>query len=86
MAISRRAVKAGQKALIVDDFVKGGGTILGMCEMMKECQIEVLGVEVMIKTEKPEVKLYNNVSSLLILKGMDRISNSCEVVPDSKYL
>ena len=86
MAISRRAVKSGQKALIVDDFVKGGGTILGMAEMMKECQIEVLGVEVMIKTEKPEKKLYENVNSLLVLKGIDRISSACEVVPDEKYL
>ena len=86
MAISRRAVKAGQKALIVDDFVKGGGTILGMAEMMKECQIEVLGVEVMIKTEKPEKKLYQAVSSLLVLKGVDRISSACEVVPEKDYL
>ena len=86
MAISRRAVKAGQKALIVDDFVKGGGTLLGMSEMMKECQIEVLGVEVMIKTEKPAEKLCANVNSLLVLKGIDRISSACEVVPDAKYL
>ena len=86
MAISRRAVKAGQKALIVDDFVKGGGTILGMAEMMKECQIEVLGVEVMIKTEKPERKLYDKVNSLLVLKGIDRISSACEVVPNEEYL
>ena len=85
MAISRRAVKAGQKALIVDDFVKGGGTILGMAEMMKECQIEALGVEVMIKTEKPEKKLYEDVHSLLILKGIDRISSACEVVPAEEY-
>ncbi len=86
MAISRRAVSAGQKALIVDDFVKGGGTILGMCEMMKECQIEVLGVEVMIKTEKPIKKLYENVNSLLVMKGIDRISGTCEVVPAEEYL
>ena len=85
MAISRRAVKAGQKALIVDDFVKGGGTILGMAEMMKECQIEVLGVEVMIKTEKPGKKLYENVNALLILKGIDRISSACEVVPSDEF-
>ncbi len=86
MAISKRAVKAGQKALIVDDFVKGGGTLLGMVEMMKECSIEVLCVEVMIKTEKPEKKLCANVSSLLVLKGIDRISSACEVVPAAEYL
>ena len=86
MAISRRAVKAGQKALIADDFAKGGGTLKGMREMMTECQIEVIGVEVMIKTLEPKEKLCENVSALLTLKGTDRLSNSCHVVVDAAYL
>ncbi len=86
MAISRRAVKAGQKALIVDDFAKGGGTLQGMTEMMHECQIEVLGVEVMIATRQPKVKLCKDVSSLMWLNGIDRLTASCDVVPDDRYL
>ncbi len=86
MAISRRAVKAGQRALIVDDFAKGGGTLLGMVEMMGECQIEVLGVEVMIATRQPEHKLCGTLSSLMWLNGIDRLTASCDVVPDEQYL
>ncbi|MCR4620633.1 MAG: pur operon repressor [Clostridiales bacterium] len=86
MAISRRAVKAGQKALIVDDFAKGGGTLKGMCEMMTECQIEVIGVEVMIKTLEPKEKLCENVWALLELRGTDRLSGSCDVAVDENYM
>lgn len=85
MAISRRAVKAGQRALIADDFAKGGGTLKGMREMMTECQIEVIGVEVMIKTLEPREKLCENVSALLTLRGTDRLTGSCEVVVGEEY-
>ena len=36
MALSRRAVREGQRCLIVDDFMRGGGTARGMIELMKE--------------------------------------------------
>ena len=36
MSMSKRAMSAGQKALLVDDFIAGGGTVHALCEMMKE--------------------------------------------------
>ena len=86
MAISKRAVKPGDKALIVDDFAKGGGTLQGMADMMKECQIEVLGIEVMISTRKPIVKQCPDFSTIMWLNGFDRLTNSCDVVPDVRFL
>ena len=85
MSLSRRAVKAGQKALIVDDFEKGGGTLQGMVEMMGECQVEVVGVEVMIATATPVQKLCNNVNALMILEGTDKMNSSCSVRPNPDY-
>lgn len=85
MAISRRAVKPGQRTLIVDDFAKGGGTLQGMTEMMSECQVEVLGIETMIRTAQPEVKLCKDFSSLLIMKSTDRMNRTCEVVANEHY-
>lgn len=81
MALTRRAVASGQRALIVDDFTKGGGTLQGMVDMMKEFQAEVVGVAVMITTAEPAVKRVENVRSLLVLEGFDQVTGRAIVHP-----
>ena len=44
MSLSRRAVKENQRALIVDDFLKGGGTAKGMVELMRAFNVTVAGM------------------------------------------
>ena len=65
MALSRRAVKEGQRALIVDDFMKAGGTLKGMCDLMDEFNVTVVGVCVAIGTTQPEKKALNGVRALM---------------------
>lgn len=86
MALARRAVAPGQKALIVDDFMKGGGTLQGMVDMMREFQVEVVGVCVMIATANPSEKRVRGAHSLLILEGFDKESGCAIVRPSEKYL
>lgn len=81
MALARRAVKAGQRALIVDDFMKGGGTLQGMVEMMAEFQAEVVGVCVVISTAQPEEKRVQGAKSLLRLDGFDRAGGRANIHP-----
>jgi len=78
MALSRRAVKAGQKALIVDDFAKGGGTLQGMVDMMKEFQSEVVGVEVMIASLACREKLVPGTHALFYVNTDE---DGCKVTP-----
>lgn len=85
MALSRRAVKPGQRALIVDDFMKGGGTLQGMVEMMAEFQAEVVGIGVMIATMTPETKRCAGAKALLMFRSADRESGACEVVPSADF-
>ncbi len=85
MALARRAVKAGQRALIVDDFMKGGGTLQGMVDMMREFQAEVVGVCVMISTAQPEEKRVQGARSLLVLDGFDRANGRANVRPAEEY-
>lgn len=86
MALSRRSVKAGQRALIIDDFMKGGGTLQGMVDMMAEFQAEVVGIGVMIKTLKPEEKRCRDAKALMVLRSSDKSSGACEVVPSGDYI
>lgn len=65
MSLSRRAMKEGSKVLIIDDFMKAGGTAKGMRDMMKEFKAKVEGVGVVISTEEPKEKLIDEYVSLL---------------------
>jgi len=71
MSISKRAVRAGQKALIIDDFVSGGGTLHAMYELMKEFTITVVGCGVAIAMREPVIKKVDNYRSLLTLEKVD---------------
>ena len=70
MALPRRAVKQGQKVLIVDDFAKGGGTLKGMQEIIAEFDAKVVGTCVFIATANAPLTALN-VSSLLTIKSID---------------
>ena len=71
-----------QRVLIVDDFMKGGGTLQGMVDMMGEFQAQVVGVGVMIATAQPQQKKVKGAKSLLLLdpsgpnRGVERVTPS----------
>ncbi len=70
MALSRRAVKEGQRALIVDDFMRGGGTARGMIELMKEFSVSVAGICFVLALEHPQKRLIEGEKSLMLLSDM----------------
>ena len=70
MALSRRAVREGQRALIVDDFMRGGGTANGMIELMKEFSVTVAGMCFVLALEKPKKRLVEGEKSLMLLSDM----------------
>ena len=81
MALARRAVTPGQKALIIDDFMKGGGTLRGMHDLMKEFDVEVVGTGVVIATAEPQKKRVDGVTALMVLTSVNRDTGSAVVKP-----
>lgn len=67
MSLSRRAVSAGQKALIVDDFLKAGGTAKGMIDLMNEFGVEVVGTAFVMATENPKQKCVHGEKALMTM-------------------
>ena len=67
MSLSRRAVQAGQKALIVDDFLKGGGTAKGMTDLMREFNVDVVGMAFVMATATPALKRVQGEKSLMVM-------------------
>jgi purine operon repressor len=59
--------------------MKGGGTIQGMVDMMREFQAEVVGVGVMIATAKPVEKRVKGVKSLFTLAEADARTGTVDI-------
>lgn len=71
MSLSRKSMSEGSRVLIIDDFMKAGGTAKGIIDMMKEFKAKVEGIGVFIATEKPEHKLIDKFTSLITLKELN---------------
>lgn len=82
MSLSRRALEAGKRVLIIDDFMKAGGTARGMISLMKEFEAEVVGIGVLMEDRMgPESKLVEDYLALLQLKELDPVFGKALVVP-----
>ena len=81
MSLSRRAVKEGQRALIVDDFMRAGGTIRGMVDMMREFSVTVVGMCVLAMTQEPSKKRIEGIKSLLMIDGVNESTGTAIVRP-----
>ena len=78
MALSRRAVKEGQNALIVDDFTRGGGTAEGLKALMHEFNAQVTGVCFLLALEDQARQFAPNERALMVMdeiKQGDRRAN-----------
>lgn len=72
MYVSKRAVKTGSNILIIDDFMRAGGTAKGLVDLMHEFDAHVVGIGVMIATRAPEAKMVDDFTSLISLEGITK--------------
>src|SRR5699024_11942696 len=52
MELSKRSLKEGSKILIIDDFLRGGGTVTGLERMAEEFNCEVVDSVVFLEHNK----------------------------------
>ncbi|AOM84625.1 pur operon repressor [Salisediminibacterium beveridgei] len=71
MSLARRSLKAGAHVLIIDDFMKAGGTIRGMMDLAEEFNASVAGVAVLTEAVHEEEKLVSDYISLTKLSAVD---------------
>jgi len=83
MSLVKRAVQEGQKGLIVDDFMKGGGTARGLMELLNEFNADIVGVGVIISTDEPEKKMIDNYKSLMVLREVNEEKRAILIEPAS---
>ncbi|MDN5352443.1 MAG: purine operon repressor [Clostridiales bacterium] len=71
MYISKNAIKRDSNVLIVDDFMKAGGTAKGMTQLVKEMDAHVAGICVLFDTTQPSQKLVDDYLSLIKYEGIN---------------
>ncbi|NLD20506.1 MAG: pur operon repressor [Clostridiales bacterium] len=84
MSISKRAAAPGSKVLIIDDFMRGGGSIKGIAEIMSEVDIHVVGIGVAIASIEPKNKKVNEYFPILYLGEVNE--NTKEINASPNYL
>ena len=82
MSISKRAAAPGSKVLIIDDFMRGGGSIKGLVEIFSEVDISIVGIGVAIVNIEPEKKKVQNYFPIVHLGEVDETAKSVEVIPN----
>lgn len=67
MVLSKRSMKSGQRVLITDDFMKVGGTMNGMKNLLEEFDCTLAGVAVLVEAEHADERLVEKYLSLVKL-------------------
>jgi purine operon repressor len=87
MSLSRRAMKEHSRVLIVDDFMKAGGTVQGMIDLLAEFNAKVAGVGVLVESGSvdSEERLLTDYVSLAKLTAVDAKSRHISVSPGNYF-
>jgi len=82
MSLPKRALPSNARVLIIDDFMKAGGTAKGLQELALEVGAEVVGTGFLIATREPENKMLEDYFSLFVLNGIDDKTRKTDIRPN----
>lgn len=71
MSLAKRSLAEGSNVLIIDDFMKAGGTIQGMINLIEEFRCTVAGVGVLVEAVQSEERLVEKYVSMTKLSDVN---------------
>ena len=84
MSISKYSIKPGSKAIIIDDFMRAGGSIKGVYELLQELNVEILTVGVAIASKTPTQKKIATYLPLIYLDTIDEQTKEITIYPNEE--
>jgi purine operon repressor len=75
MSLSKKSIKKGSKCIFIDDFMKAGGTALGIINLLDEFESKLIGSGVLIDNINTEKKLVQDYVSIIKFNGLDENDN-----------
>ncbi len=87
MTLARRALKSQSNVLIIDDFMRAGGTIKGMIDLLQEFEANVQGVGVLVEAGdvNQEEQLIKQYISLAKLEYVDAKTREIRLTPGNYF-
>lgn len=85
MELSKRSLKKGSRVLVVDDFMKGGGTVNGMKGLIEEFEAELVGITVFAESNFSGCRVIDDYHSLLCVEEVDVQTKTISVVPGTYF-
>lgn len=79
MSLGRRSMPPHARVLVIDDFMKAGGTIRGMYDLLHEFQAEVVGTGVLVEDLDTTERLVDQYVSLARLYAVDSREKKIEL-------
>lgn len=76
MVLSKRTLKEGSRVLVVDDFLRAGGSITGVTNLMEEFNATVVGVSVLVEAKQVANRRLDDYISLLKVSEIDEYNES----------
>lgn len=86
MVLSKRSLEQGSNVLIVDDFMKAGGTVNGMISMLNEFNAKLAGIAVLVEAEQIKDRLVDEYLSLVKLSDVDVKEKRIQVSQGNYFL
>ena len=80
MELSKRSLAAGSGVLIVDDFMKGGGTVNGMRSLISEFDAHLVGISVFAEGNFDGDRMVSDYTSLVRVDTVDTKANTLHAV------
>jgi len=81
MAIPIRSLTRGANILLVDDFMKAGGTAKGVMDLVSEFEANIVGIAVVLATKTPHEKLIDTYFTLVEFDGVNHLEKCIRIKP-----
>lgn len=82
MSISKMSIEKNSKAIIIDDFMRAGGSIKGVYELLRELNVDILTVGVGIASKTPQEKKISAYLPLIYLENIDEENKIISIHPN----
>lgn len=71
MGLAKRTLKSSSKCLFIDDFLRAGGTVNGIADLLNEFDSELIGIGVLVDNKEVTKKLPTPYTSLVDYHGVN---------------
>jgi purine operon repressor len=85
MSLSRKALRNGSKCIFVDDFMKAGGTVTGIINLLREFDSTLVGIGVLVEDVEAPKKLVEERVSVIEFSGIDEVEETAKVSPSEYF-